>query len=73
VRRNGPANEIRHTLVFLHLMKYTLQRKHKHWLKKLLLVAEKRFYVEVLPFKTLLRTFSGRFLVILAPVRMMGS
>jgi hypothetical protein len=69
VRRNGPANEIGHTRVFLRLMKCTLQSKHKHWLKKLNLVAAKRIYVEVLPFMTLLRTFSGRFLFILAAER----
>jgi hypothetical protein len=66
VRRNGPANEIGHTCIFLRLMKCTLQSKHKHWLKKLLLVAARRIYVEMLPFMTLLRTFSGRFLFILA-------
>ena len=49
MRRNGPANAIGHTLVFLRLMKCTLQRKHKRWLKKLLLVVAQRFHVEALP------------------------
>lgn len=69
MRRNGPANEIGHARVFLRLMKCTLQSKHKHWLKKLLLDAARRIYVEMLSFMTLLRTFSGRFLFILAAER----
>jgi len=69
MRRNGPANEIGHTRVFLRLMKCTLQSKHKHWLRKLILIAARRIYVEVLPFMTLHRTFSGRFLFILAAER----